>query len=664
MCGIAAIFSRRGKKDLSAIVPMTTVIKHRGPDDEGFALFTNPAIAPQLFGGPDTPEKVYSSPLSYCPKKRTVPSPMEGIAAISNRRLAIVDLSAAGHQPMCSDDGLLWLAYNGEIYNHLEIRDELEHLGYTFQSHSDTETILSAYREWGVRCLSRFNGMFSFVLIDQRKEKVLVARDRFGVKPLYYWKSPDGLLAFASEIKQFTTLPGWNAQLNPQRAYDFLNWGVFDHTHETLFSGVEQLRGGEYFEFPLHQDDDATDVLYPHRWYSLTPPPFEGTQEEAATEFRSLLEDAVRLRLRADVDVGSCLSGGLDSSSIVCLANDLLREKEASNRQKTFSACSKNPLFDERHFIDMVVTKTNVDAHYTYPSLDSLFEELGAIIWHQDEPFSSTSIFAQWEVFKLANRGKVKVMLDGQGADEQLAGYHGFFGNYFYDLFRTLQWTKLCSEMHVAKKMHPHLRPLFLLTNKLVPDAIRQPLRKAFGKSSTNPKWIDSTHLKFQDHNPFCHTKADTLLAQSRQQLFHSNLPMLLHYEDRDSMAHSIESRTPFLDYRVVEFSLSLPAHYKIASGWTKRVMREGMQDTLPDAIRLRTDKMAFVTPEEEWMRQHAPEKFREALKESIAHSKGILNAHAATYLEEMIAGKRAFNFLPWRMICFGKWMKDFEVKI
>ena len=213
-------------------------------------------------------------------------------------------------------------------------------------------------------------------------------------------------------------------------------------------------------------------------------------------------------------------------------------------------------------------------------------------------------------------------------------------------------------------KMHPHLRPLFLLTNKLVPDAIRQPLRKAFGKSSTNPKWIDSTHLKFQDHNPFCHTKADTLLAQSRQQLFHSNLPMLLHYEDRDSMAHSIESRTPFLDYRVVEFSLSLPAHYKIASGWTKRVMREGMQDTLPDAIRLRTDKMAFVTPEEEWMRQHAPEKFREALKESIAHSKGILNAHAATYLEEMIAGKRAFNFLPWRMICFGKWMKDFEVKI
>lgn len=661
MCGIAALFSRHKKSDLSAIVPMTDLIRHRGPDDEGFALFTTEGMPPQLFGGADTPDDVLASPLLYCPKQRATKQPMPGIAAISNRRLAIVDLSPSGHQPMCSDDGLLWLAYNGEIYNHIEIRDELEHLGYTFQSHSDTETILNAYREWGVRCLSRFNGMFAFVLIDQRKEKVLAARDRFGVKPLYYWTSPDGILAFASEIKQFTTLPGWDAQLNKQRAYDFLNWGVFDHTNETLFHGVEQLRGGEYFEFPLHSDGD--DALYPHRWYALTPTPFEGSEKKAADGFRSLLEDAVRLRLRADVDVGSCLSGGLDSSSIVCLANEMLHEKGAGARQKTFSACSTDPKFDERHFIDIVVDKIGVDAHYTYPALDTLFDQLDDIIWHQDEPFSSTSIFAQWEVFKLASNNNVKVMLDGQGADEQLAGYHGFFGNHFYDLFRTLQWKTLFNEMRLAKKMHPTLQPLPLLANKLAPDAIRQPIRKWAGKSSTNPDWINIPLLNSTDSDPFLHTKAHTLTAQSRQQILHSNLPMLLHYEDRDSMAHSIESRTPFLDYRLVEFSLGLPGEYKLARGWTKRVMRDGMLHCLPEEIRLRTDKMAFITPEEEWIRHKAPDKFRQALKEAIAHSQGILTPAAMTHLEEMISGKRKFSFVPWRMICFGKWMKAFNLK-
>lgn len=659
MCGIAALFSRKQKQDLSAIVAMNDMIRHRGPDDEGFALFSNAATAPMLFGGKDTPESVLNSRLSYCPNQRTASRPLEGIAAISNRRLAIVDLSPSGHQPMCTDEGLQWLVYNGEIYNHIEIRQELEQLGYTFRSHSDTEMILNAYREWGVRCLSRFNGMFAFVLVDQKKQKVFAARDRFGVKPLYYWRAPSGLLAFASEIKQFTVIPGWEARLNRQRAYDFLNWGVFDHTHETLFDGVEQLRGGEYFEFSLHEEND--DTLYPHRWYALSATPFHGDEKSAANAFQTLLEDAVRLRLRADVDVGSCLSGGLDSSSIVCIANRLLNR---SGRQKTFSACSKNPKFDERRFIDIIVAKTGVDAHYTYPSLDELFQQLDTIIWHQDEPFCSTSIFAQWEVFKLANNNNIKVMLDGQGADEQLAGYHGFFGNRFYDLFRTLQWKTLVQEMRLAKEIHPTLQPVPLLANKLTPNTLRQPLRKLVGKSSTNPDWLDVARLDSIDADPFSHTNAHTLTAQSKQQILYSNLPMLLHYEDRDSMAHSIESRTPFLDYRLVEFSLGLPGEYKLSRGWTKRVLREGMQETLPEEIRLRTDKMAFVTPEEEWLRHHAPDTFRSALQEAIVHSQGILTADALHQLEEIIAGKRAFSFLPWRMICFGNWMKLFSVKL
>lgn len=657
MCGISALFSFQGEFDASAIVEMNTTIRHRGPDDEGYVFFSLSQEPPKVYGGVDTPETVLEGSLSYCPKHRLQRGDSCFAAAVlGHRRLAILDLSYRGHQPMSNASGNLWLTYNGEIYNFEEVKRELEALGYAFQTMTDTEVILAAYEAWGEACLKRFNGMFAFVIYDSQRKKVFAARDRFGVKPLYYWRSPSGFVAFASEIKQFTVLPGWEASVNPQRAYDFLQWGVFDHTEETLFADVFQLRGGEC----LTSNVGHGKIFRPmkQRWYELTASPFEGTFKEASLQFLDLFEDAVKLRLRADVDVGSCLSGGLDSSSIVCLVNRLLRDKGCHEKQKTFSACSDVVRFNEKLFMDQVVAQTDVSAHYTYPVLDRLFDVGAQMVWHQDEPFGSTSIYAQWLVFQLSKEQGVKVMLDGQGADEQLGGYHGFFGHRFYELFQSLRWQTLYREMRDSGRMHPHLNAWQSLGRRLLPSGLKQSIKKRM-----SPLWVDFRCLKANNLYPFLGQKENTVQDQSRQQLLFSSLPMLLHYEDRDSMAHSVESRTPFLDYRLVEFNLGLPSEMKMVSGWTKHVMREGMRGILPEAIRLRIDKIGFATAEEEWMKQE-PMRFRTLLERAVEVSQGTIHANALSLFDQMVQGRIAFDFTPWRMMSFGQWLERFQVKM
>lgn len=665
MCGISALFSIQPSYTLAKqIGAMTGLIRHRGPDDEGYVLFS-PAHAggsPVALGGSDTPQDVYHAAAAYAPKGELAEhygQPYD--VALGHRRLSILDLSAAGHQPMCTADQRLWITYNGEVYNYLEMRRELEAKGHAFRTKTDTEVILKAYREWGVAAFDRMNGMFACVLYDVANRTVTAIRDRFGVKPLYYWMSPQGVLAVASEIKQFTALEGWQACLEGQSAYDFLNWGIIDHTEKTFFAGVRQLRGGEAVTFAL-ADLHKGRPLQPRRWYVPTPRPFKGSLEQAGRRFGELLEDSIRLRLRADVDVGSCLSGGLDSSAIVCLTNRFLKQASVYGRQKTFSACSDVERFCERRFIDTVVAATGVDAHYTYPSLDHVFDDCRDIVWHQDEPFSSSSIYAQWQVFKLAKEQHVKVMLDGQGADEQLAGYHGFFGNRFYDLCCGLRWKTLYDEIKVSGQMHPSLRPLPLLANKFVPDRLRQPLRKLLGKPSIRPDWLGIDLLGAQDRDPYQLGRHKSVVGQSLQQLSHTSLPMLLHYEDRDSMAHSVESRTPFLDFRLVEFSLGLSSDHKISNGWTKRALREGMKGVLPEAIRQRMDKMGFLTAEEEWLRHRGVQRFRQELEGAIAASQGIIKPMAMDHLQEIVDGRRPFSYLPWRLIVFGYWMERFAV--
>jgi asparagine synthase (glutamine-hydrolysing) len=643
---------------------MTSVVRHRGPDGEGFAIFSAPDMTVTALGGTDTPEAVYDARIAYAPRRDA--EPVSGaVAALGHRRLSIIDLGPTGHQPMCTADRRLWIVYNGEIYNYVELRAELELLGHSFVSHSDTEVILAAYREWGEKCLDRFNGMFAFVLVDRTARRVFAARDRFGVKPLYLWRSPRGLVAMASEIKQFSTLPGWSPILNGQRAYEFLNWGLLDHTEETLFDGVRQIRGGEYIHCSL---EELLVSLPIRRWYHLAPRAFHGDMKAAADEFCSLFTDAVRLRLRADVPVGSCLSGGLDSSSIVCVANDLLRSAGVASQQNTFSACAKVKQYDERNYIDIVVDRTGVQAHYVYPGIDELFQTIDAMTWHQDEPFGSTSIYAQWHVFKLAADAGVKVLLDGQGADELLAGYHGFFAPHFAGLFATRRWGTLLREIRAAKRLHGlgFAGASMYLANAVLPELLRQPLRRLVGKSSSAPSWFNRDRLAIDDRDP---SLAYGFKTTSVNQMAHAlltatSVPMLLHWEDRDSMAHSVESRLPFLDFRVAEFLMGLPAEMKLWDATTKQVLREAMRGTLPELIRMRMDKMAFATPEETWVRQDAPERFRVELRRAVDASQGVIKDAAIDHFDAVIAGREPFNFLIWRMISFGRWMERFGVRV
>jgi len=514
------------------------------------------------------------------------------------------------------------------------------------------------------------NGMWAFAVYDTKLQTIFFSRDRFGIKPLYYWLSPEGTLCFGSEIKQFTLYPGWTAYVNGQRAYDFLVWGLTDHTDETLFKDVYQLRPGwcSMFQLQSWQSQIKDGRLPVKQWYKLAPQQFEGNFLDAALQFKSKFIDSVKLHLRSEVPTGSCLSGGLDSSSIVCVINQLLGEGRSEGLQKTFSACAEIKQFDERKWIDTVVDSTGVEAHYTYPSFEKLFDESPSITWHQDEPYGSTSIYAQWCVFLLAAQNNIKVMLDGQGADEQLAGYNAYFPLLFASLFLDGTWMRLWHEMWQAQRIHGYslFRSMAGMVNLLLPVGIRNMLKKAIGYTHAQPAWLNTQVLNAIPADPFAKFGAfsKSIRSYSMAQLTAINLQMLLHWEDRNSMAHSIESRVPFLDYRLVEFVLGLPDEYKLADGMTKRVQRQGLSGILPDAIRDRVDKLGFVTPEEVWVKQLATKEFRAKLDHAIEASQGILNPAAAKKVfENVVAGKQKFNFDIWRMISFGEWMERFSVK-
>lgn len=626
MCGIACLFSEQPLDD-KLIKQMTTVISHRGPDDEGhIGLIENRVI-------------------------------------LGHRRLSIVDLSVAGHQPMTYGDSKYWITYNGEIYNYVELRKELESLGCHFSSRTDTEVILAAYATWGKGCISRFNGMWAFVIVHIKSNKIFASRDRFGIKPFYYWRSPKGFWAFSSEIKQFTVLPGWEARMNRARVYDFLGWGLTDHTSETLFSEVFQLRGGEAFEISINT---LPKVLPIYQWYELRSTVYEGTFQDAVENFRVLFFDAVKLRLRADVSIGSCLSGGLDSSSIVCVMNDLLKRNGSDEKQRTVSACSEEKEYDERHFIDEVVNSRNLKALYTYPRGDSLLDTLRELIWYQDEPFASTSIFSQWCVYKTTAENGLKVMLDGQGADEQLAGYNEFVVARFAHLFKRMQWVKLAEEIQSCRRLRGDNYSFVIkgIANVLLPERIRQKARTWQNYSRVAPDWLDLQRLGVYPRDPVVAAGAvtDDMYKLSFSQLTMITLPRLLRFEDRNSMAHSVEARLPFLDYRLVEFVLSLPDDMKFFRGVTKRVLRESMKGILPNKIYSRFDKMGFVTPEEVWVRSGYLDEFKRMMELAIERSQGILLPKALDHLNAVIEGRERFSQWIWRIIIFGEWLDRFNV--
>ncbi len=579
-----------------------------------------------------------------------------GRLVLGHRRLAVIDTSEAGLQPMSYADGRYWLVYNGMIYNHVELRRELESLGHRFRSSCDTEVLLAAYAEWGEACLVKLNGMFAFVVWDAEARTLFAARDRFGVKPLY-WTTINGGFAFASEIKQFAACPGFTAGLDAAQAYDFLAYAQLDHSSSTFFRDVRQLRGGECLVLDLADRLPDAEIA-PRRWYDRpVPAETEMSDGEAVGRLRDLLEDSVRLRLRSDVPVGFCLSGGLDSSAIVGLADG----QDPARELVTVSACYDDRAIDERDYIDMVNARATTRPIRVFPSGDELAQCAEQVIYAHDGPVVSTSMFAQWRVFEAARDAGLTVMLDGQGADELLGGYLGSFRPFHAGLLRKSRFRAMWREMAAERRRHgtsvrSHAAALCI-------GGLPMPLRRALRRSRAGGRhdWLDRDFVRGRASPVPEFTDLEGLI---NSHMFETSLPMLLHFEDRNSMAHGIESRLPFLDHRVVELLIGLGARYKIVDGETKWLLRRAMSDVLPAAIRDRQDKIGFATPEHAWLTGPARSLVVQGVRDALERFPEIFSAPAVARLQnDTFEGRRRNDFTLWRIACFGLWARVFDVR-
>jgi len=628
MCGIVGIFS----SDSSEVTPellgrMTKTIRHRGPDDEGYVLINTSTGRCEPRAGDDT-----IAELRGTLKHLSASTEFTLDIALGHRRLSIIDLSAAGHQPMSNEEGTVWIAHNGEVYNHVELREELKSRGYRFRSRTDTEVILHSYEEWGHECLSRFNGMWAFAIWDSRERKLFCSRDRFGIKPFYYFFDGKRLLV-ASEIKAILQADFVVRKPNNQTVFDYLAFALEDCTEDTFFDGIRQLRGGHYLEFHPHERRFKIkryyDVPLQHKLKGLS-------DEEYVRQFRELLEDSIQLRLISDVPLGTCLSGGLDSSSIVCVIDKLVREKGLklpgmSDGQKTFSARFREKEYDEGSFIDDVVRKTGVDAYHIYPSGEGLWKTLPDLIWQQEEPFTHPCVYAQWEVYKLARQSGVKVALDGQGGDEMLAGYDIYYASLFSHLMRTFHWKGLVRESlyHARWQGKAAGQDILIAIYYLLPRDLKLWVRAAMragGKPCLNREFkAGFTGYRFRQGPS--EVRTDFFNEHLYERFAGSNLPGILREQDKNSMAHSIESRVPFLDYRLVEFVFSLPWEQKIHRGARKFVLRSAMKEILPESVANRQAKMGFNAPVDVWFKTELAEKVSEIINSRSFRERPFLNA-------------------------------------
>jgi asparagine synthase (glutamine-hydrolysing) len=591
-----------------------------------------------------------------------------GPVTLGHRRLAIIDLSEAALQPMADPSGRFRLIFNGEIYNYIELRSEMEARGEHFTTRSDSEVLLRAWMLWGEAALPRLRGMFAFAIWDTEKQQLVAARDRFGIKPLYLTRTANGV-AFGSEIKQLLGLVGPPA-MNLPRIFDFLAHGVSDHLSGTMFKDVEQVRGGEFVTVDASGPRLAVTVRcwhHPDRHGAMMD------EASAAERFRDLFEDAVRVHLRSDVPVGSCLSGGLDSSSIVCMMARLLAADGHAAAVNTVSAVYPGLSVDETRYIDEVVRATGAHPHKIAPDPSDVFALASDITWHQDEPFGSTSIFAQWCVFAEARRAGVKVMLDGQGADEQLAGYHTGFAYHLAGALRRGEisdaWKTVCErrDRHGASLLSQGA----MAATALLPRNMAGRLR-AWRRDMAQNGWVGEG-LRAEHARPRSAAELGgealglppvrDLATLCLNMTYASNLPMLLHWEDRNSMAHSIEARVPFLDAPLVAFSLSLGNAHKMVGADTKRVLRRALHGHLPVAVRDRQDKLGFATPEEIWFRGPLRGMIEEGVEMTLRRYPELFNAAGVRRLRaDMLDGRKPMNFLLWRIVNLGIWGDRFGV--
>lgn len=581
-----------------------------------------------------------------------------GEVVFGHTRLSIIDLSAAGHQPMYSSCGRYVMVFNGEIYNYRELRQELQLLGQHFVTASDTEVLLASWITWGVTCLARLRGMFAFVVFDKTSRTLTCVRDAFGIKPFFYQHDERGF-TFASEVPALLALEGRRPKLNLQRAYDYLVAGNYDDRAETFFGGVRQLLPGHILTFDL----DEAVIFENRRWWC--PSIVERTDlsfAEASEQLRDMFLANIRLHLRSDAPLGAALSGGLDSSAVVCA----MRHVAPDMPIHTFSYVARGSDLDEEHWADLVNNHVGAIPHKVVVGPDELAADLDDMIRAQGEPFCSTSIYAQYRVFKLAHDNGITVTLDGQGADEMLAGYRGYPGPRLHSHVERGEWFELLKFLR-AWSQWPGRSMGFgakALIGQMVPTSLRGLALKMVGRDPT-PAWLNARFfeehgVRFADHD-WMKISGDAvgrrLVAALYRSLSGQGLNSLLRHGDRNSMRWSVESRVPFLTTDMAEFLLSLPEDYLISrQGETKHVFRAAMRGIVPDAILNRKDKVGFATPEQVWLKQLG-NKVLDWL--AVADDLPFLNApKCRAEVKSIIDGSRPFDFRAWRLVNYCRWVQ------
>jgi len=623
MCGIVGVLSQANSELDDKLSVALETLSHRGPDNSQFEVYLIPS--------------------------------MKRLLSLGHARLSIVDLTVAGNQPMHSMDARFTIVFNGEIYNYRELRAELIREGCVFKTDSDTEVLLSAWSCWGKACLPRLTGMFAIGVYDRKNQTLTCVRDAFGIKPFYY-SSCRETFAFASELPALLKLLPVKPPLNWQRAYDYLVHGVYDSGSDTFFSGVCQLPPGHWLEINI-----ATgELIRLERWWRpVITERNEVNFDDAAEIVKEKFLNSIRMHLRSDVPLGAALSGGVDSSAVVCA----MRHVAPDYPIHTFSYIAAGNSINEEKWVDLVNRHVAADAHKVLVTPQELARDLDDMICTQGEPFGSMSIYAQYRVYQLAKENGITVTLDGQGADEMLGGYIGFPGERIRSLLDEGNLSQAWDYLrHWARwpgrSMAMGLKAALAECTNGIPHEL---MRMAAGLNKV-PDWIDSRVAqdmglagRVKRFHSTEYANGRRMAAQMINMLTQHGLPGLLRHGDRNSMRFSVESRVPFLTLDQVEFALSLPEHFLVSQeGETKHVFRRAMQGIVPNEILLRKDKIGFEPPEKEWLisiADQAREWLREDMKIPFIR-RGALLAE----FEDVIAGRRPFSWQVWRWINFYRW--------
>lgn len=648
MSGITGIYYKTNPQNFFDIIRMNDSIKHRGPDDEGYISINVASKKFNLFSGKD----------SLIKRNSIYNSEQKEKLWFGHRRLSTIDLSSLAHQPMIDQKENVCIVFDGAIYNYREIREELKNKGYSFKSQSDTEVIIYSYIEWGKSFVQKLNGNWSFLIYDKNKNILFGSRDRFGVKPLYFINNHN-FIAFASEIKALLAIKNYSCEINSEMVYRYLLWGQETFKNSTFFKEVYEIPPACTFTYSFIEDSFNIE-----KYYSI-----ETVSEWESFNYKKSLsiieksgfftKKSIERRLVSDVPIGSCLSGGIDSSSIVCNVNRFIGSNiQIGEKQKVVTACFTNEKIDESKWANIVVESTGAEWHRTYPGMDDLLSDLEDMVFYQDYPFQSTSIYAQYRVMKKAKEIGIKVLLDGQGGDELFTGYSNYFYVFMIEMLKRMAFPGFIREashfnnmsMNFSRILGKRINKLFNKTSFVLKDYL-------------NPDFFESmTGIDQEAENNQFYGGLNNYMKTLMEK---TSLPTLLKYADRNSMRFSLDLRAPFADdIELIDYIFTIPSSYKIHNGYSKYLLREGCADVLPEQIKKRVDKIGFETPEARWLCE-SQARYKEYLNDGLID---YFNVEKLRTDWASLVNSAGSNYsMIWRIINFSVWMKvyfsDFSIK-